>query len=339
MNLLKSNRRGCLKGGASLAAALTFPAIVRAATPIKMKFSSTAAVTNPIAKRLTEAADNIRKQTNGEVDITLFLAGQLGGEIDSISQTRSGAIDFTHISSITLSSIVPVASIGGLGFAFSSYDQVWAAMDGDLGALIRSGMDKVGLVGMKYALDYGFRNVTATKRQVKTPQDLQDFKIRVPPGLLWTSLFSTLGAGPTTIPVAEVYTSLITGVVDGTDLPLLTMEDMKINEVQKFVSLTSHMWDGPWIIANKASWASLSTEQTVIIQKAFADAAIGQRADVVAFNQGFIGSAGANGMTIIKPDTQAFREKLAASGFYQKWKDRFGADAWTALDKYANKLT
>ncbi|MEX0407279.1 TRAP transporter substrate-binding protein [Aquibium sp. LZ166] len=338
MNFLKPSRRAFLAGGVSLAAAsLAAPAIVRAA-PTKMKFSGTAGVQNPIAIRIVEATNRIREETGGEIDITFFPAGQLGGEVDSISQLRTGAIDFTHLSAVTLSSVVPSASISGLGFAFGSYDKVWAAMDGELGALVRADMEKVGIVGMERMMDYSFRHLTATDKQINTPEDLQGFKMRVPPGPLWTSLFNALGAAPTTVAIAEVYTGLLTGVIDGTDLPLLTMADLKIIEVQKFVSLTSHMWDGPWLIANKASIESLSADHSAIVKKNFEQAALDQRGDVVAFNESFIGSAGSSGLTIIEPDREAFRKKLVEAGFYKEWKGRFSPEAWTALEKVTGPL-
>jgi len=332
-------RRKILVGAAAAGALLGAPAFVRAQSKFKLRFSSTSAAQNPIVVRLMQACARIRAETNGEVDITVFPSGQLGAEIDSLNQVRNGAVDFMHLSSITLSTIVPPTAVSGVGFAFSSYDQVWAAMDGDLGDYMRAQMGKVNLVGMRGVLDYGFRHMTATAKSIRTPADLVGFKMRVPPGPLWTSLFKALGAAPTTIPIAEVYTALRTGVIDGTDLPLLTgVVDLKIHEVQKFISLTGHMWDGPWALANKTMWDSLPKSHSAVVQKHFYQAAVEQRADVAAFDKDFT-SKPHPGLTIVKADSDAFRQKLVAAGFYTEWKNKFGPEAWALLEKYAAKLS
>jgi len=192
---------------------------------------------------------------------------------------------------------------------------------------------------MRGVLDYGFRHMTATAKSIRTPQDLVGFKMRVPPGPLWTSLFKALGAAPTTIPIAEVYTALRTGVIDGTDLPLLTgVLDLKIHEVQKFISLTSHMWDGPWMLANKTMWDGLPKSHAAIVQKHLYQAAVEQRADVAAFDKDFT-SKPHPGLTIVKADSNAFRQKLVAAGFYTEWKAKFGPEVWALLEKYSAKLS
>lgn len=331
-------RRQILRASAAAAVLVGAPCLLRAQGKYKLKFSSTAAPVNPIAVRLTQAFGRIRTETNGEVDITLFPSGQLGGEMDSLNQLRSGAIDFTQMSSITLSTLVAPTAISGVGFAFQSYDKLWAAMDGDLGEYMRAQMTKINLVGMPGVMDYGFRHMTATAKSIRTPQDLAGFKMRVPPGPLWTSLFRALGAAPTTIPIAEVYTGLRTGVIDGTDLPLLTMVlDLKVHEVQKFISLTGHMWDGPWVVGNKTMWDGLPKPHSAVVQKHLVQAGMEQRGDVAAFDKDFL-SKPHPGLTIVKADSEAFRQKLVAAGFYGEWKNKFGNEAWSLLEKYTGKL-
>lgn len=338
MSSSSKTRRDILIVAAGAAALLGTPALVRAQAKLKLKFSSTSNPVNPIALRLTQAFTRIRTETNGEVDITLFPSGQLGGEIDSMNQLRNGAIDFTPLSSITLSTILPPTAVSGVGFAFANYDQVWAAMDGDLGDYMRAQMAKVNLVGVHGVMDYGFRHMTATAKPIRNPADLANFKMRVPPGPLWTSLFKALGAAPTTVPIAEVYAALRSGVIDGTDLPLLTMiVDLKIHEVQKYISLTSHMWDGPWILANKAMWEGMSKAQSDMVAKHLYQAAREQRADVVAFDANFNARIPA-GLTVVKGDSEAFRQKLVASGFYGEWKGKLGNEVWSLLEKYTGKL-
>ena len=102
----------------------------------KMGHSSPAG--HPFHKRLLEVSDRIAKETAGRMTLTIFPASQLGGDNDLLSQARSGAVDFVQPAGLILASILPVAAVNGMGFAFKDYTQVWAAIDGDLGDYIRA---------------------------------------------------------------------------------------------------------------------------------------------------------------------------------------------------------
>ena len=103
---------------------------------------------------------------------------------------------WTVFSTLILATLVPAASINGLGFIFPDYDAVWKAMDGELGAYIRSQIAKAGLVPFEKIWDNGFRQITTSTKPINTPDDLKGFKIRVPVSPLWTSLFKALEAAP-----------------------------------------------------------------------------------------------------------------------------------------------
>jgi tripartite ATP-independent transporter DctP family solute receptor len=331
------NRRKLLQGSTALAASVFAPAIARGAAKINLKLAMASQTTNPIGIRSQEAIKRILDETNGDVRIQLFPNGQLGAEPDVLNQVRMGAVDMFNVSSVILSTVVPQSSISGVGFAFKSYSDVWKAMDGELGAHIRGQMGKANLVGLPKIMDFGFRHLTSTSKQIRSPADLENFKIRVPSGPLWTSLFKAFGAAPTTVQIAEVYSALRTGLIDGTDLPLLTMAEFKVPEVQKYVSLTRHMWDGPWMLANKGVWEKLPQSVTEVIVKHFNQAADDQREDVRKYDENFLAQSKGSGLTILEVDSQAFRAKLQAKGFYAEWKQKFGAESWTVLEKYAGE--
>jgi TRAP-type transport system periplasmic protein len=191
------NRRSALLIGAAAGATIATPWIARAAPEFSLKYANNVPVTHPLNVRAKEAMDRIKTQTNGRVEIEIFPNNQLGSDTDMLSQLRSGAIEFFTLSGLILSTLVPVASINGIGFAWTSYDQVWPAMDGGLGAYIRAQIQKAGLHAMEQAWDNGFRQITSSTRPIKTPDDLKGFKIRVPPSPLWTSMFEAFDAAPT----------------------------------------------------------------------------------------------------------------------------------------------
>jgi TRAP-type C4-dicarboxylate transport system substrate-binding protein len=118
-------------------------------------------------------------------------------------------------------------------------------MDGELGAFIRAASSaRLGIHSMDKIFDNGFRVITTSTKPINTPADLKGFKIRVPVSPQWTSLFKSFGASPTSINFSEVYSALQTKIVDGQENALQLIEIAKLYEVQKYVSITNHMWDG-----------------------------------------------------------------------------------------------
>ncbi|WP_435336195.1 TRAP transporter substrate-binding protein, partial [Klebsiella pneumoniae] len=112
-------------------------------------------------------------------------------------------------------------------------------------------------LAMERIWDNGFRQITSSTRPIAGPADLQGFKIRVPVSPLWTSMFKALDSAPASINFAEVYSSLQTKIVDGQENPLAIISTAKLYEVQKYCSLTNHMWDGFWFLANRRAWERL----------------------------------------------------------------------------------
>src|SRR3954463_11208073 len=144
---LRTTRRSLLVGTAATAT-IGMPWIARAAAEFQLKYANNSPVTHPLTVRTMEAMERIKKETNGRVEIQVFPNNQLGSDSDMLSQLRSGAIEFFTLSGVILSTLVPVASISGVGFAFKDYKQVWGAMDGEVGDLVRAQIAKVGLVAM-----------------------------------------------------------------------------------------------------------------------------------------------------------------------------------------------
>ncbi len=296
------------------------------------------APSHPTTAGLQAACAEIARESKGRLNIEVFANSQLGSDTDMISQVRSGAIDFVSTAGLIWGTLVPVASISGVGFAFPGYEQVWKAMDGELGAHIRAAFAKANLVPQAKIWDHGFRQVTSGTRQVATPEDLNGFKIRVPLSPALTSLFKAFGAAPIGINMAEVYTALQTKVVDGQENPLTILETQKLYEVQKYCSLTSHVWDGFWLVANGRTWNALPDDLRQLAAKTFDAHAVRQRQAVEALNTKLLEDLKGRGMRFNKPELAPFRTALSKTGFYRDWQKKFGTEAWTMLEKYAGPL-
>jgi tripartite ATP-independent transporter DctP family solute receptor len=333
-----SRRQLLLTGSAAAGAAVAMPSIVLAAPEFKLKFANIMPADHPLNTRMTEAGRQIAEQTNGRVEIQIFPASQLGTDADMLSQLRSGALDFFAQTGLIVATLVPVASITGVGFAFSDYDQVWKTVDGPLGKHIIDAFAKANLVAFDTMWDNGFRQTTSSTKPIRTPDDLKGFRIRVPPAPLWTSLFKALGAAPTSIPWGETYSALQTKVADGLENPLAGIYFAKMHEVSKYLSRTNHMWDGFWFLANRRNFEAVPASVRDIITKNVNDAALKQRADVAKLNGELQSELTAKGLEFFDVDTGAFRRKLQESNFYAEWKGRFGPEAWALLEASSGKL-
>jgi tripartite ATP-independent transporter DctP family solute receptor len=302
------------------------------------KYGNTLPPTHPMNVVATKVMERIRSQTNGRLDIQVFPSSQLGADTDMLSQVRSGALEFYSQSGLVLANIVPVAGINGIGFAFKDYDAVWRAMDGELGASVRTAIEKVGLLPMAKMWDNGFRQTTSSGKPVNSPADFAGFKIRVPVSPIWVSLFKAFGASPASLNFSELYSALQTKIVDGQENPLTLIESAKFYEVQKYCSLTNHMWDGFWFLANRRAWDRLPADVRDVAARNL-DAGAQEQRDMLAEQDKTVrAKLEAFGMVFNAPTPASFRETLNKSGFYGEWKGKFGPDAWALLEKYSGKL-
>jgi tripartite ATP-independent transporter DctP family solute receptor len=255
-----------------------------------------------------------------------------------LSQIRSGGVEFFTLSGLILATLVRAASISGIGFAFANYETVWTALDGDLGAYIRKEISKAGLVVMDKIWDNGFRQTTSSTKPINGPDDFKGFKIRVPVSPLWTSMFKAFDAAPASINFSEVYSALQTKVVEGQENPLALISTAKLYEVQKYCSLTNHMWDGFWFLANRRAWENLPEDIRAIVAKNINAAAVKERGDTEKLNATVREDLAAKGLIFNQPEVTAFRDKLRSAGFYAEWKANYGDEAWALLEKSVGKL-
>jgi tripartite ATP-independent transporter DctP family solute receptor len=323
-------------GGVSAATILHWSAN---AAEFSYKFAASSPMEHPAMARAQEAAGKIKQDSDGRIEITLYPNSVLGGDTAMIAQAISGALEMYLLPIDLLAPRNPVCGIPGVGFAFPDYDHVWAAMDGDLGNMLRSVAEQIGLYCLDKGYDHGFRQITTRTKPITSPDDLRGFKIRLPVAPYLIALFRHLGASPTAINFNEVYSALQTGIVDGQENPLVLIDTAKLYEVQKYCSLTNHVWAGFHTAFNVGAWKKLPPDLQEIVHRNFTAAALAERQDFVTMTTTEQQNLRAKGLSFNVPDIAPFRAVLAKSGFYPDMRKTAGEKAWGLLEKYVGPLT
>ncbi|MGH7042284.1 MAG: TRAP transporter substrate-binding protein [Acetobacteraceae bacterium] len=322
-------------------ATLALPALSRQARAAQFtwKFAHTSPVNFPLNIRLVEAAKRIGQQSGGRMDLQIFPDSQLGGDNDLLSQVRSGAIQFCQPTGQILASILPVTAISALGFIWPGYAKIWPAMDGGLGKYIREQITaKAGLVPMTHMWDLGFRQITSSNKPIRTAADLVGFKIRVPVAPSLVTLFKTLKAAPLALQFPELYSALQTHIADGEENPLELIYAAKLYEVQKYCSITNHVWDGYWFCCNARDWNRLPDDLKDIVARNLNASALQERADIARLDASMQAVLQKKGMIFNTAETESFRTGLRDGGYYKYWHKKLGDEAWQVLEKYTGKL-
>jgi tripartite ATP-independent transporter DctP family solute receptor len=222
----------------------------------------------PTVMAVKMMSDTISKKTGGKHTIKVFTGNQLGGEKDTIEQTRIGALDLVRINVAPMNNICPETMVPTMPFVFRSVDHMRKVLDGPIGDQILKACESQGFVGLAF-YDSGARSIYTTKKPVKSLADAKGLKIRVQQSDLWVSLLQAMGANATPMPYGEVYTALKTGLVDGAENNWPSYDTAKHFEVAKFYSMTEHSMAPEMLLMSKKVWDTLTPDE----QKIFRDAA------------------------------------------------------------------
>ena len=266
-----------------------------------------------------------------------FPNNALGTQVGQLAQLREGSIQMVMTLNANYASVVPVAAIDSLGYVFVSQRQPFQVLDGPLGAYLRREFQSKGIHCFEKGIEGGFRQVSSSTHPIRNVDDFNGFKIRTPPAKVYVDLFKAFGASPVPVDAAELYTSLQTRIVDGQETPLEYIESARIYEVQKYISLTNHIWAGYWITANMDAWNALSPDLQAVVARNASKYTLMEREDVYKLNNTIADKLKQQGMTINTTDTSGMRPRLGA--YFAYWKDQFGSTAWGLLEAAVGKLT
>lgn len=221
----------------------------------------------PTTKALHAIDRVLAERTNGEMRVRVYAGGQLGSEKDTLEITVFGGLDLNRVNLAPLNSIVPETVVLALPFLFRSVAHARAALDGAPGRALLDTLEPHGLKGLCY-YDSGARSFYNTRHPVRTPDDLQGLKLRVPNSNIYVAMVQALGGNPTPIPYGEVFQALVQGVVDGAENNWPSFESSRHFEVARYYSLTQHVLAPEVLVASMRTWEKLDDEQREHLQAA-----------------------------------------------------------------------
>ncbi|GHV95076.1 periplasmic substrate-binding transporter [Spirochaetia bacterium] len=281
----------------------------------------------------TKFKEYVETRSNGRFKIEIYSGGQLGGDRVLMESTQAGTVDFSVLTASDMGNFAKELEVQDLPFLFENWDQVFKFLDSPFAQEFYGVSDSAGVTTLAF-MPRGFRHATNNKAPITKPSDFQGMKLRVVDSAIYLSTFRALGANPQAMAWGEVYTALQQGTVDGHENTIVTITDYKINEVQKYLSKTGHIFAFASIVVNPALLKGLSAEDQQLIRKAAVDAG----KDVGAQQQETENKAAAtlqsSGMQINEvPDKQAFIDKMGPvyDDFFKthnrKWFDGIKAAA------------
>lgn len=255
-----------------------------------------------------------------------FPSSALGGERETLEGLQLGTVEATIVSSGVLSNFVPEAGVFDVPFLFRDFDHARAVLDGPIGTEMLAKFADHGLIALAWG-EQGFRHITNNRGPIRTPADLQGLKLRTMENPVHIKAFQTLGASPTPMAWPEVISALEQGTIDGQENPLSVIVSSKLNDVQKHLTLSGHVYAPSVFFVSEIFWSGLSEADQAALRQGAVEGGLAMRA--------FVDNAEATGVQAMKDGgmevgslTGAEKEaiKTALAPAYEGYATDFGAD-------------
>jgi tripartite ATP-independent transporter DctP family solute receptor len=275
-------------------------------------------------------ADLIKERTNGRIEITVYPDGQLGkGERELLEALQQGTVDLYVGSTGPVGGFSQSMLIVDIPFLFRDYAHVDKVLDGPIGRQLLDDLEKANLKGLAF-WENGFRNLTNSKKPVKSPEDAKGLKIRTMENKVHITAWKAVGVIATPMAWAEVYGALQQKVVDGQENPVAVVYSSKLYEVQKYLSMTQHVYSPAPIIMSLKKWQALSKEDQDLFMKTALEVGPWQRKLGRDNEQKMLAELEQKNMTVIRDIDKAAWQKAMQPAF-EEFSKQFGKDKIDAI--------
>ncbi|WP_413204239.1 TRAP transporter substrate-binding protein [Rhodospirillum sp. A1_3_36] len=293
-----------------------------ASTEVKLGYAL--APTSHYGVAADKLKDVVEAETNGEFTFSMYPSSGLGGEREVIEGLQLGTVEATIVSSGTLANFVPETGVFDIPFLFRDLGHARRVLDGPIGQEILTKFTDQGLVALAWG-EQGFRHVTNNRNQIAEPKDMAGMKLRTMENPVHIEAFETLGAAPTPMAWPEVISALQQGTIDGQENPLSVITSAKLYEVQKYLTLTGHVYSPAMILVSKIFWDGLSDDQKAAFAKGAKEASTAMRAFVSDVETKGVEQLKAAGMEVgtLTPEARAEFQKALAPA-YAHYAETYG---------------
>jgi TRAP-type transport system periplasmic protein len=250
------------------------------------------------------------ERSGGRIAISIATGGALGNQQENLESLQSGTLDIATIET-PIVTLEPLLGVLALPYMFRDRAHVDAVMNGEVGDEIREMLraDDVEAIGFYEA---GFRHITNNVRPINTPDDLRGVRMRTPESRQRIEIFTAWGADAAPLPYPELYAALQTGAFDGQENPLVEVKSSRFYEVQKYLSLTNHLYQSGYMLMSASSYGRLPDDLKEVMTEAAAEAYRASVAFGEAADSEVVDLAKANGMEVNEADVDAFQAASAA---------------------------
>ena len=262
-----------------------------------IKFTNGVNEDHPVGLGVKRMQEVLNAKTGGKIKINAFWGGSAGGDLPATQALRAGTQEMVCTSSSPLVGIVKELGAFDLPFLFANEKEADAVLDGPAGAYFNKKLEEAGVVNLAY-WENGFRNLTNSKRPVAKPEDFDGVKVRVMQNNIFLDTFKTLGTNAVPMAFGEVFTALETKTIDGQENPFVTIETSKLNEVQKYLSVTRHAYTPFLVLYSKKLWDQLNAQEQAVLREAAMEGQKVQRAANRTLNDQSLTSLKNKGMVV-----------------------------------------
>jgi len=319
------SRRNFLVAGAAM---LTAPTLLRAQEKIVIRLAHGDPAASSVGVTAAKFAELAAQKTGGRVTVQVFPDGVLfgGDQNAAINQLGAGGLQMVILSSNVFASFEPRINVMSLPYLFANYDELNRFIAGEPGLTLLRGLDRINVHGVAMML-HTFRQTTTRDQPITRIEDFRGLKIRVPNNQLYVKFFQALQANPTPMAFPEVYTALQLKVIDGQENPVEVPLANRFYEVQKQLSLTSHIGDAFVMAANKAMWSGLPPDVRTALQAAAVETAAFKSQYDIAQETKVIAELKSRGMTVneLAPGEKQKLQKVAGD-LYPQFEQLIGRD-------------
>jgi tripartite ATP-independent transporter DctP family solute receptor len=304
---------------------------------MQLKLGHFGSETHPSNIAAKQFAANVEKRTNGAITIVLYPNNALGSPPEVLEQIIMGSIDMSLSGQDQLAKHIRLFDAVGIPFSVGGYDHMDRILDGPFKDWAAPQVDKLGLVFLS-SWEWGFRQITNSKRPILTPDDVKGLKIRTPPAMSYQAAIEALGGNVQTIAFSELVMAMRQGVVDGQENPISVIYDLKLYESQPYISIVNYLYSSMCHLVSKAVWDKMTPEQQKIVQEESDAARLFMRKMVRDAETDQIAELKSRGITIDTPDLAPFKAKMGPA--YEKIRKNIGEDnfdKWMEMAKATEK--